>query len=84
MKLFELTTKVSKKMSLPRKFVNDVVISVLDEIKDSIESGSEEEVIFQSPLFSIKRKIFPQNESNDLPESKRKRGIILINQIQED
>ena len=84
MKLFELTTKVSKKMSLPRKFVNDVVISVLDEIKDSIESGSEEEVIFQSPLFSIKRKIFPQNESNDLPESKRKRGIILINQTQED
>ena len=84
MKLFELTTKVSKKMSLPRKFVNDVVISVLDEIKDSIESCSEEEVIFQSPLFSIKRKIFPQNESNDLPESKRKRGIILINQIQED
>ena len=76
MKFKELTSQISEKLSLPKKTVRDVVDYYFIEIKNSIESGDDNKVIFKSPVLKIRRRIKPKDEEKNTNQIRR--GIIII------
>tara|TARA_B100001057_G_C22189951_1_gene696612 strand:+ start:88 stop:339 length:252 start_codon:yes stop_codon:yes gene_type:complete len=80
MKLQDLVNRVKDESSIDKKLVRSVITSTLEILRESIESSNDNEIIFSSKFFNLRRQFIPEVASTEDKEAipARKRGIIIL------